>query len=99
LGPWLYLRTVVTDAALPPDMQINFTPCEECARCLLTCPSGALTEMGYDRQRCEERHGPLGPGTANIHLSPHGWIMCEECRRACPVGIAPPKLRIEGFEV
>jgi epoxyqueuosine reductase len=93
-GPWLHLRTVVTDARLPPDAPISFSPCEDCARCLSTCPSGALTEAGYGRQRCEERRGPRGPGTADMRLSPHGLIMCDECRRACLIGVAPPRLEV-----
>ncbi len=90
-GPWLYLRTVVTDATLPPDAPVIFSPCQDCARCLSACPSAALSESGYDRQRCEQRHGPRGPGTADMRLSPHGIISCDECRRACPIDAAPPR--------
>ena len=91
-GPWVHLRTVVTDAALPPDAPISFSPCEGCARCISACPSAALSEAGYDRQLCEQRYGPRGPGTGDLRLSPHGLINCDECRRACPVGEAPPRM-------
>jgi len=93
-GPWLYLRTVITDVALPADAPIKFSPCEDCARCLSACPSAALSEVGYDRQLCEQRYGQRGPGTADIHLSPRGLIHCDECRRACPIGAAPPRLAL-----
>ncbi len=91
-GPWLHLRTVVTEAALPPDAPITFSPCEGCACCLSACPSGALSDAGFDRQLCEQTVGYRGPSPSVMPLSPHGQINCEECRRACPVGEAPPRL-------
>nr|NIM04361.1 hypothetical protein [Armatimonadota bacterium]NIM22836.1 hypothetical protein [Armatimonadota bacterium]NIM66703.1 hypothetical protein [Armatimonadota bacterium]NIM75260.1 hypothetical protein [Armatimonadota bacterium]NIN04901.1 hypothetical protein [Armatimonadota bacterium] len=33
-GPWVHLRTVVTDAALPPDAPIDFSPCDGCTCCI-----------------------------------------------------------------
>ena len=93
-GPWLYLRAVVTDAPLPPDAPITFSPCEGCSRCAAACPSGALSDQGYSRPICEQRDIPRPPGTGNLRVSPHSAIMCEECRRACPIGVAPPRLAI-----
>jgi len=92
-GPWVFLRTVVTDAPLPPGAQIAFSPCDDCGRCVAACPSGALSEAGFDRPLCEEAIGHAGPGTKVRRVSPYGQINCEECMRACPVGIAPPRMQ------
>jgi len=91
-GPWLYLRTVVTDAPLPADSQNGFSPCTDCSRCLEACSSGALSEQGFDRSACEFSYKTVSEGA--VRLSPHGQINCEECMRACPVGVVPPRLTL-----
>ncbi|HUT75960.1 MAG TPA: 4Fe-4S dicluster domain-containing protein, partial [Armatimonadota bacterium] len=87
-GPWIWLGAVATDAPLAPDSPIEYSPCSECSRCLQVCPKGALSENGIDREKCR--------GTRQI--SPMGWIGCEECLRACPVGVAPPRLGDDMWE-
>ena len=89
-GPWLRLRVVVTDAALPPDAPIDLSPCYGCRLCVEACPSGALAEEGFDRAACENFYGEPASHTV-AQLSPNGYINCEECMRACPVGAAPPR--------
>ena len=92
-GPWLMLATVVTDASLPADERSTFSPCDDCGRCLSACPSGALSEAGIDREICQPAYGG-SPDSRVVRLSPQGQINCDECLRACPVGEAPPRLRM-----
>lgn len=96
-GPWLMLRTVVTDAPLPPDERIAFSPCEGCGRCIDACPKGALSESDIDREACRGAIGRALENSAVLRLSPHGQVNCEECLRACPIGEAPPRLQIGGM--
>lgn len=93
-GPWLWLRTVVTDAPLPPGARLDFSPCDGCGRCLEVCPKGALTEDGIDRDACQRSVGEAPGGSTALSLSPHGQVNCEQCMRACPVGEAPPRLQL-----
>jgi len=93
-GPWVFLRTVATDAPLPPDEPIAFSPCDDCGRCVAACPTGALSQAGFNRPLCEEGIGRSGPGTSVHRLSPYGQINCEECMRACPIGAAPPRMQV-----
>jgi len=91
-GPWVRLRTVITDAPLPPDSPISFSPCADCHRCLVACPNGALSEEGIDTAICDRHLRGV------VRISPLGHINCEECMRACPVGVAPPRLSLQGPE-
>ncbi len=98
-GPWLMLRTVITDAPLPVDAPISSSPCDGCSRCINACPSGALSESGIDREVCGSAVGYRSTSnTAVVRLSPHGQINCEECLRACPIGTAPPRLALARTE-
>jgi len=98
-GPWLMLRTVITDAPLEPDGPLSFAPCTECEECVRGCPGAALTSEGFDRERCYAAGGyRMWNGGGRVpHVlvpSPHGWVNCEECMRACSIGEAPPRLEI-----
>ena len=90
-GPWIWLRAVVTDARLPQDAPIDFSPCDGCSLCIAACPSSALTEGGFNRALCEPANLPR---CAAIRLSPLGQINCGECVWACPIGVAPPRLSL-----
>jgi epoxyqueuosine reductase QueG len=90
-GPWLMLRTVVTDAPLFSDAPVDFSPCGVCRLCIEACPSGALSDAGFERDKCERFYADAGP----LRISPYGQINCEECMRACPVGPAPSRLAFE----
>jgi epoxyqueuosine reductase QueG len=96
-GPWMWLKAVVTDAPLPADGPIEFSPCADCARCIEACPRGALSESGFDRAACESRDAACGRAIGGVRISPFGRINCDECMRACPVGTVPPRFG-EGVE-
>jgi ferredoxin len=92
-GSWLYLRVVVTDAALEAGEQLAFSPCDGCDLCVAACPAGALSGGRFDRARCEGFYRQVGASPRGARaLSPHSPVNCEECMRACPVGAAPPRL-------
>jgi len=98
-GPWIWLKGVVTDAPLPPGAPIDFSPCDGCSLCIRACPTGALTEGGFNRADCEGLVSAVDlPRSPARRISPLGRISCEECLRACPIGVAPPRLALGAQE-
>ena len=56
------------------------TLCDGCRACLDTCPCGALTDDGYDADRCHEyRNNPENQERASTHTV----MKCMRCMTAC----------------
>lgn len=94
-GPWLRLRSILTDAELVPDEPFTGDPCGECDECVKACPVGALRPYEIDPDRCllgmtweqrlsSEHKEVFRENCAN--LTENVWLMCTTCQRACPFG-------------
>ncbi len=87
LGKWFALGAILTDAALPQDPP-HPDRCGRCSRCLVACPTGAITApWRLDARRCLsfltiENHGPI-PGEFREALGAR-LFGCDDCLEACP---------------
>ena len=86
-GSWVLLATLLMDRAIAADAPLD-EGCEECARCMDVCPTGAIVEPGVvDARRCiayltiEER-GPIPPGLRAALGS--RFFGCDCCQEVCP---------------
>lgn len=94
-GPWIRLRSILTDAELAPDEPYEGDPCGGCDECVRACPTKALKPYVVDPDRCllgmdrATRLSDEYSGTYLEHcpsLTENTWLMCSTCQRACPVG-------------
>lgn len=94
-GPWIRLRSILTDAELVPDAPFETDLCRDCEECVKACPVGALTPYKVDPDKCllgmtwEQRMSDEYRAIYMEHcpsLTENTWLMCSTCQRACPVG-------------
>lgn len=78
-GPRIRLATILTDAPLEPNSPIE-GGCGSCSLCIDACPANALSEDGYDKERCLHQ---LKKFASKRGI---GVYICGICVKVCPVG-------------
>lgn len=89
--PW------TSDAAYEGELQ-----CEKCDRCLRACPTGAITESGFVKERCIRFHmmnGKPMPEEMRSYVGTtpgsYGIIGCDLCQRVCPANAQKERRRAD----
>ena len=86
-GSYFFLGVLAIDVALQAAPHVVPSTCGNCKRCLIACPTGALTLDGIDCRRCLsyltiEHRGPLPGGVAQkLGRRIYG---CDTCQQVCP---------------
>lgn len=77
-GGRLRFSTVLTDLELPAGGELP-EDCGQCSLCIESCPAGAITEDGYQKDSCLTKLKSFAgrPGV--------GVYICGMCVKACPV--------------
>ena len=89
LGSRFHVQIIATDEALPATHHLEEHPhapdCGECRRCLDACPTGAIDEQGFHRERCLRNWMMAGkPIPPEVRGMGNRLIGCDECQRCCP---------------
>ena len=94
-GPWIRLRSILTDAELVPTEPFTENLCGECEECVKSCPVEAISPYKMDPDKCllgmtwEDRYSDKFKDIYLEHcpdLTENTWLMCNTCQNACPIG-------------
>ena len=80
-GPLNVIGCIVTDAPLKPGTALNQDLCKECILCLRVCAYGAITQNGFNSQKCR----CYDLYDAKRHISKFGPCN-SKCVNLCPIG-------------
>ena len=86
-GSYFFLGVLAIDAELQVESRDNPLSCGNCKRCLIACPTKALTMDGIDCRRCLsyltiEHRGPIPDEMAQqLGRRIYG---CDTCQQVCP---------------
>ena len=86
-GSYFFLGVLALDIELQEEHREMPTSCGNCKRCLMACPTGALTMDGIDCRRCLsyltiEHRGAISPHF--IEKLSSRIYGCDTCQQACP---------------
>jgi epoxyqueuosine reductase len=91
-GSFLLLGELITNMSLEPDEPIERQECGNCRKCIEACPTGALTQDGFDARKCISyltmKKGEIA-AELKKKMGTH-LFGCEECLRACPYNAQSP---------
>lgn len=98
-GTYCFIAEIATTMELANDCGAGELPeCENCGRCIENCPTGALSEAGFDCAKCvshiTQKKGVLSPQEeAAVAEADFIWG-CDRCQEVCPknVGITDTDL-------
>lgn len=90
-GTWTHLRVIVTDVKIYDTLPSCESVCNHCGICKASCPAKVIkddTLLGNECGKFQDKQD------ADIGINGSYIFKCEECARACPIGIAPERIVI-----
>lgn len=87
-GSFIFLGEIITDGEFSLSVPNVSRTCGDCDRCIRKCPTGALSETGFDYTKClaylTQKKGELTKEEqAAIRKNAIAWG-CDRCSEACP---------------
>lgn len=94
-GSRFHVQIFVLDEPMEPDPPLEDAPhpthCGNCDLCMKACPTGAIDEQGFHREKCLRNWQMSGkPVPEELRaLMGNRLIGCDDCQRCCPHNPAP----------
>ncbi len=85
MGSFLSMQCLVFDLNEPPETYpAHDASCQKCGACIAACPTGAITQNGWEREKCLRHLFNAGlPDYARAHV--YELLGCERCQLCCPM--------------
>ncbi len=101
-GSLVFIGEIICDVESSEYDLPNVKTCGECKKCIMACPTGALSENGLDANKCISYHTIENRGSipADIALRISDQVFgCDICQDACPYNKAVKNENREDFEI
>lgn len=99
-GSWVFIGEIITTMSIPA-ASVELTLCNNCDLCIRACPAGALTQNGFEPEKClsaiSQQKKPLTAEQENLIRSTGCAWGCDICQKACPKNIGASKTEIDLF--
>ncbi|MBO4934992.1 MAG: epoxyqueuosine reductase [Clostridia bacterium] len=102
-GSYCFIAEIATTAKLPAvkaHVSAGFR-CTGCGACFRACPHGALSERGFDADKCvshvSQKKGQLTPEEERMIASADYIWGCDRCQEACPLNEGAEDTRLRCF--
>lgn len=99
-GSYVFIGAIVTSAEFDVD-ENEIKPCLKCGKCRKSCPSGAISETGFERKLClseiTQKKGALTAEEEQL-MRECGCVWgCDICQDVCPMNKNAAVTEIEEF--
>lgn len=99
-GSYVFIGEIVTDLELECT-EFEENPCMKCKKCIKSCPSGAISETGFEKSIClseiTQKKGVLSEKEEKL-MKECGCVWgCDICQDVCPMNKNAAKTQIEEF--
>ncbi|OGO89467.1 MAG: hypothetical protein A2Y15_05780 [Clostridiales bacterium GWF2_36_10] len=99
-GSFVFIGSLLTTLALP-EFVFEISPCTGCNLCVNSCPTGAITEKGINRERClshiSQKKIKSDDELQLLKDNKTVWG-CDICQNACPLNKNTKSTEIEFFK-
>lgn len=99
LGTYFFLAVVFLDMKIEkPFVHDVLEDCGDCRKCVDACPTGALSDMGYEASKCMSHYNQTKRVLTDFEIEKNYVLFgCDICQIVCPKNINKGQLVHEEF--
>ncbi|QWB99553.1 hypothetical protein KHQ88_05140 [Mycoplasmatota bacterium] len=93
-GSYMFLAMVLLDTSIEHEIKFQIDDdCGDCRKCIVACPSHALTDQGYIQDKCISHYNQTKKALSKEEIENNYLLFgCDICQLVCPKNINKGKL-------